>query len=87
MYTSGMTNVSVTDARAKLPELITRARTEAVFVERHGKTEAVLISPDQYERLMEALEDAEDAQAFDAAMADEGENIPWEQAKADLGWD
>ena len=32
-----------------------------------------------------ALEDAEDAEAFDAAMAEEGPNIPWDQAKADLG--
>lgn len=87
MYTLGMTNFSVTEARAKLPALIAQARTEAVFVERHGKTAAVLISPEQYERLMEALEDAEDARAFDEAMADEGDNIPWEQAKADLGWD
>jgi antitoxin Phd len=81
-----MTNVSVTDARARLPELITRARTEAVFVERHGKTEAVLVSPEQYERMMDALEEADDVRAFDEAMADEGENVPWEQAKADLGW-
>ena len=34
----------------------------------------------------EALEGAEDAAAFDVAMADEGDNIPWEQVKADLGW-
>lgn len=87
LYTRVMANVSVTDARARLPELIARARTEAVFVERHGKTQAVLISPEQYERLMDALEDAEDARAFDEAMAEEGDNIPWEQAKADLGWD
>jgi len=24
---------------------------------------------------------------FDAAIAEEGPNIPWEEAKADLGWD
>ena len=24
--------------------------------------------------------------AFDAAMAEEGANIPWEQVKHDLGW-
>ena len=36
--------------------------------------------------MQEALEDAEDVAAFDVAMADEGENIPWEQVKADLGW-
>ena len=35
---------------------------------------------------MTAWEDAEDVAAFDAAMAEEGDNIPWQQVKADLGW-
>jgi len=82
-----MSTINVTDARAKLPELLDRAQGEAVFVERRGKTAAVLISPHQYARMMEALEDVEDAHAFDEAMADEGDNIPWAQAKADLGWE
>jgi hypothetical protein len=29
----------------------------------------------------------EDVVAFDAAIAEEGPNVPWEEAKADLGWD
>ena len=78
--------VSVTDARSHLPELIARAHGEAVFLERRGKLQAVMISPEQYERMLEALEDAEDAAAFDEAMSEEGENIPWAQVKADLGW-
>lgn len=81
-----MSTIPVTRARSILPELIDRARSEAVFLERRGKLEAVVISPAQYERMREALEDAEDAAAFDAAMAEEGENIPWVQVKADLGW-
>jgi len=47
----------------------------------------VLVSPERYEQLMTALEDAEDVAAFDAAMAEEAPNIPWEQVKADLGWE
>lgn len=35
---------------------------------------------------MTVLEDAEDVAAF-AAMAEERPNIPWEQVKADLGWE
>jgi antitoxin Phd len=35
---------------------------------------------------MTALEDADDTAAFDAAVAEEGPNIPWEKVKADLGW-
>ncbi|KQQ06015.1 MULTISPECIES: type II toxin-antitoxin system Phd/YefM family antitoxin [unclassified Rathayibacter] len=82
-----MTSVTVTEARANFSELIERSHSEAVFVERHGRAEAVVVSPEQYERMMDALEDAEDARAFDAALAEEGENIPWAQAKADLGWE
>lgn len=37
------------------------------------------------ERLPEAVELAH-SEAFDAAMAEEGPNIPWDRAKADLGW-
>lgn len=51
------------------------------------RVEAVLVSPEQYARMMDALEGAEDVAAFDDAMADEGENIPWDEVKADLGWE
>jgi antitoxin Phd len=87
MYTLDMSTISVTDARSRLPELIDRARGEAVFLERHGKLEAVVISPEQYARMMDALEDAADVDAFDAAMEEEGDNIPWAQVKTDLGWE
>ena len=86
MYTRTMATISVTDARGRLPELIKSARSEAVFLERRGKLEAVVVSPEQYSRMIEALEDAEDSDDFDAAMADEGDNIPWAQVKSDLGW-
>ncbi|TFB48250.1 type II toxin-antitoxin system Phd/YefM family antitoxin [Cryobacterium tagatosivorans] len=81
-----MSTVTVTAARSILPELIERAREEAIFLERRGTVEAVVVSPAQYERMMDALEDAADVAAFDVAMAEEGENIPWAQVKADLGW-
>ena len=45
-----------------------------------------MISPEQRERTIEALEDAEDVAAFDAALADEGENTSWARVKAHLGW-
>jgi prevent-host-death family protein len=86
LYTQGMAEISVSEARATLPDVIEQARTEAVHLTRHGRPQAVLVSPEQYERLLDALEDQEDALAFDTALAEEGENIPWEQVKADLGW-
>ncbi|MEG2490253.1 type II toxin-antitoxin system Phd/YefM family antitoxin [Aurantimicrobium minutum] len=81
-----MSIVSVADARNNFSEIITQSQTEAVFIERRGQQAAVLVSPEQYERMMDALEDAEDVAAFDAAMAEEGPNIPWAQVKSDLGW-
>lgn len=81
-----MSTISVTDARSNLPEVIEAAQTEAVFLERRGTLQAVVVSPQQYERMLTALEEAEDTAAFDEAMADEGENIPWALVKADLGW-
>ncbi len=66
--------------------MVERARTEAVVLERYGKPAAVLLSPTRYEELLEAFEQAEDVAAFDAALAEEGPSIPWEQVKADLGW-
>jgi antitoxin Phd len=78
--------MKISTARENLPDAVELARTEAVFLERYGRPAAVLLSPEQYEKLVTALEDAEDAAAFDAAMDEDGPNIPWEQVKADLGW-
>ncbi|MGN6198830.1 type II toxin-antitoxin system Phd/YefM family antitoxin [Humibacter sp.] len=81
-----MSIVSVADARSHLSDVIDRSQSEAVFIERRGQRAAVVVSPEQYERMMEALEDTDDIAAFDEAMAEEGPNIPWAQVKADLGW-
>jgi antitoxin Phd len=81
-----MATMKMSAARENLPAAVELSRTEAVFLERYGHPAAVLISPERYDELMTALEDAEDVAAFDAAMGEEGPNIPWEQVKADLGW-
>ena len=87
MYNYSMSSVSVAAARSHLSDVIARSQQEAVFIERRGQRAAVVVSPERYERMLEALEDAEDAAAFDEAMAEEGENIPWDQVKKDLGWE
>ena len=81
-----MATMNVSAARENLPAALEVARTEAVFLERYGRPAAVLLSPERYEVLLSAWEDAEDVAAFDAAVTEEGPNLPWEQAKADLGW-
>ena len=62
------------------------SRTEPVELEHYGRRAAVLISPDQYDEMLEALEESQDVAAFDSALAESGANIPWEQVKRDLGW-
>jgi antitoxin Phd len=81
-----MTTMSVSEARARLAEVIDAAQSEEVVLERYGQPAAVLLSPGRYEQLLDAWEEAEDVAAFDAAMAEEGDNIPWDQVRADLGW-
>lgn len=81
-----MVTVSISAARDDLSAVVERAGTEAVVLERYGKPAAVLLSPSRYEELLDAFEQAEDVAAFDAALAEEGPNIPWDQVKADLGW-
>jgi antitoxin Phd len=79
--------ISVQAASEQLPELVDRAQGEAMFLERNNNVVAVLVSAKRYEQCMTALEDAEDIAAFDEAIAEDGPNIPWAQAKIDLGWD
>ncbi|MFJ6280463.1 hypothetical protein [Arthrobacter subterraneus] len=44
------------------------------------------MSSEQHEHNVDELEDNDDVQAFDAAMAEKGDNIPWKQALTELGW-
>ena len=87
MYIEEVSTFSVAEARSRLSEVLTRVQDEAVFIERRGQRAAVVVSSAEYERMREALDEAEDVAAFDEAMAEEGPNIPWAQVKADLGWE
>ncbi|MFE7603880.1 type II toxin-antitoxin system Phd/YefM family antitoxin [Brachybacterium paraconglomeratum] len=81
-----MTIMSASEARQNFAALLETAQHGTVKVERRGEVQAVVLSAAEYERLLDAAEDAEDARAFDEAMAEEGASIPWEQVKRDLGW-
>ncbi|MSX82075.1 MAG: prevent-host-death family protein [Actinobacteria bacterium] len=81
-----MAKIPVSEARERLSEVLDMSGKEAVFLERYGKPAAVIVSPERYQALLDVYEEAEDVQAFDDAIAEEGENIPWTQVKADLGW-
>jgi prevent-host-death family protein len=80
-----MSTMSVTEARENFSDAIATSAVEAVFIQKHGENAAVLISPERYEELMDALEEIEDMEAYDSAMADPSPNIPWEEVKRQLG--
>ena len=86
-----MSEMTVTEARARLADVVDQARVERdpVFLTRRGRRVAAVIDADHLEQLIEAAEDLADLQAAVVAraeMAETGDDpIPWEQVKADLG--
>ncbi len=85
-----MTEMTVTDARARLAEVVDAARVghAPVYLTRRGQRVAAVIDAEDLDRLVAAAEDLADIEAAAAAREemDAGEpSIPWEQVKADLG--
>ncbi len=62
----------------------TERRSRQFVVDAKGKRVAVLIPIEEYEELIEALEQRDDIRAIAEADAEGGEPIPWEQVKAEL---
>jgi PHD/YefM family antitoxin component YafN of YafNO toxin-antitoxin module len=81
-----MSKISVSKAREKLSEVVEMSQSEPVVLELYGRPAAVMVSPGLYDEMLDAFEELRDVVAFDAAMNEEGDNIPWEQVKVDLGW-
>jgi prevent-host-death family protein len=86
-----MSEMTVTEARARLSDVVDQARVahDPVFLTRRGRRVAAVVDADMLEQLVEAAEDLADLQAAAAARAETCETdqtpIPWEQVKADLG--
>ncbi len=83
-----MKRLSATKARDNLPDLINRAayRGDRIVIEKHGKPMAAIISFEDL-RLLERIleqEDHEDIQDAKTALAEPGDNLPWDELKRDL---
>ena len=85
-----MSDITVSDARARLADVVDAARVQhdPVYLTRRGQRVAAVIDADDLDRLIAAAEDLADLQAARDAR-DEIDNgqpeIPWEDVKADLG--
>ena len=86
-----MSEVTVSEARARLADVVDEARVgrEPVYLTRRGRRVAAVVDAAYLDWLIELAEDFVDAAAARAArdeMAETGESaVPWEQVKADLG--
>lgn len=80
-----MMTVTSNDARTKWSEMIDAARNEPVSITRRGKTVAVLVKPEFFERAMDALEEIEDIQDVADALAEDGPWVSLEDLKRELG--
>ncbi|MEP7161811.1 MAG: type II toxin-antitoxin system Phd/YefM family antitoxin [Dermatophilaceae bacterium] len=85
-----MSEITVSDARARLADVVDTARVghDPVYLTRRGQRVAAVIDADDLDRLIAAAEDLRDIQAAQAARVEIAEGdpvIPWEQVKADLG--
>lgn len=85
LYNSYMSELAVSEAREHLADAIERARSgEPVYVTRRGRRVAVIVDAETYDSLVESAEEALDRAELHAARAD-GDYVPWEDVKADLG--
>jgi prevent-host-death family protein len=86
-----MSEVTVSEARARLADVVDEARVgrEPVYLTRRGRRVAAVVDATYLDWLIELAEDHADAQAAREArdeMAATGKPaVPWEQVKADLG--
>jgi prevent-host-death family protein len=71
-----MGDMTATDARERFSEALAASSRGPVFITRHGKRVAALVTAEFYERAIEAAR---------AALDEDGPSIPWEVVKADLG--
>jgi prevent-host-death family protein len=83
-----MAEISVTEARDQLGELVNRATysEERIVLTRHGRAVAALV-PLAVLRDLEAAEDAADLEAARLAAVDAGPNVSHAQVLADLAAD
>jgi len=86
-YKSYMSNLSVSEARERLADVIDQARRqhEPVYLHRRGKRLAAVIDAEDLDRLIELAEDAIDIAEARTALEAEGESISWDEVRADLG--
>jgi PHD/YefM family antitoxin component YafN of YafNO toxin-antitoxin module len=78
--------VEIESLLQQLPAVLDLCKTEAVILERNGTPQAVVISYERYDELMNALEDLQDLEAIAEIEGDIDKNgaIPWDEVRQQL---
>lgn len=78
--------VTVTEAKARLAELIREAAEEDVVVVRHGHPAAVLVGAERYDAVLEEMEDLKDRLSiYQSAQSEPDLRIGFDKMEAELG--
>ena len=83
-YMSAQT-ASTAEFRSHLGTYLDAAQREPVTITSRGRGRAVLVSPDFFQRAVEALEDAADIAAAEEARRDPSPRVSMAEVMADLG--
>lgn len=78
-----MQMVAISEAKGRLTELARVAQDEPVYLLRHSKPAALIVSVEAWEALHERLEDAEDALAVLQHQVDPEPTISLEELEVD----
>jgi len=86
MYNLYMREIPVSEARERLADVIddVQANGGPIALTRRGKSVAVLVASDVFERMSLDAEDALDRAAV-ALAQDDDDFVPWDEVKAELG--
>lgn len=87
-YTQPVSEIAVSDAREHLADVVSRAAYagERTYLTRRGRRVAAVVPAELLEELeaLEAEEDAVDIAAVEAARAEGGQPVAWEDLRTEL---
>lgn len=77
--------VPVTEAREKMKDILGMLEDSTVTLVRHSRPAAIMLSPERYYELLDAIEHLENQCSVLHAQLHPEEADSWEKAKAELG--
>ena len=69
LYNIAMVKISVSKARERLAEVVEMSHSEPVELEHYGRRAAVMVSPEHYDQMLEALEESDDEDSGNSPLS------------------